>query len=83
MSRSASVDTFVAETAEFTSYFVPQTDGAVDWEYFRIGTRDFLAVANSVSLDRSSKSYTARSTIYTLSYVTFQFVHFQDMETYG
>lgn len=63
--------------------FSAQTFGATDWEMFQIGSRVFLAVANSQRLyERGPGVYAINSTIYELDLMTKTFLKFQDIITY-
>uniref|UniRef100_A0A3B3S923 Thrombospondin-type laminin G domain and EAR repeats a n=1 Tax=Paramormyrops kingsleyae TaxID=1676925 RepID=A0A3B3S923_9TELE len=63
---------------------IMQTLGATDWEMFRIGSRVFLAVANSQKLCQEGPSvYALNSTIYELDMTMKMFLRFQDIGTYA
>lgn len=63
-----------------------QTNGAADIEVFNIEGAYFVAIANSLSFDKSSNSsrtYILDSSIYKLDVHRQRFVKFQDIRTNG
>ena len=68
-------------------YYVLQTHGATDAEYFTIDGESYLALANGVSsLDEGTsvaEKYTAKSVIYKANKQKNRMEVFQTIQTYG
>lgn len=71
------------QSSDFIPYQYLETRGAFDIEFFKIGQKSFLAVANAedVGSEALHGRYTLNSTIYEFDDLTKKFVVFQEIRT--
>ncbi|MBN2440703.1 MAG: hypothetical protein JXJ04_05140 [Spirochaetales bacterium] len=77
-SLTINVNEIIPEPITFNEYQLIGTNRARDWEHFTINNQHFLVVANNYN----GSSVAINSTIYTLDNSSYQFVSYQNIQTY-
>jgi hypothetical protein len=80
-------DSFIYEynvgNKQFEYFQAIPTIGAIDWEYFNIGGKHYLVVANHVSKSTGAAVYAQKSKMYELNLATTACVEKQEFQTEG